>query len=56
MNIVVFNACVLIGWVMVLAGGWMLNPAFGLIGAGALLIAMTFFASFLGGVHRKAQH
>lgn len=53
MSAIVFNLSMLIGWGMVLVGGWMLNPAWGLAIAGALLILMTAFAAHVGGVYAR---
>lgn len=51
MSALVFNLCMLLGWLMVLAGGYMLSPAWGILGAGALLVAFTFVWALLAGVH-----
>jgi hypothetical protein len=56
MSAIVFNLSMLIGWGMVLAGGWMLNPAWGLVGAGSLLIVLTAFAARLGGVYASRKN
>jgi len=49
MNIRVFNVCLLLGWIMVLAGGVMLNPGWGVAFAGGLLIVLTLSAAYIAG-------
>lgn len=51
MNVHVFNATLLVGWLLVLAGGIVLNVGAGLLGAGLLLIVLVFaVARVAGGV------
>ncbi len=54
-NIKVFNLCLLLGWLMVLAGGVVLNVGWGIIAAGALLIALTLVAAYLAGWEQPAR-
>lgn len=49
MNIKVFNVCLLLGWLMVLAGGVVINPGWGIAIAGGLLIALTLAAAYIAG-------
>lgn len=49
MNAHVFNACLLVGWLLVLAGGVLLNVGAGLAAAGLLLIVLSFLASRIAG-------
>jgi hypothetical protein len=47
----VFNACLLLGWGLVLVGGIVLNPGAGLLGAGLLLIALAMLGAKIGGLY-----
>lgn len=49
MNLRIFNVCLLLGWLMVLAGGIAIHPGWGLAIAGALLIVLTLAAAYLAG-------
>jgi len=50
LNIKIFNACLLVGWVMATAGGMILNLGAGLCGGGVLLIALTIGMVKIGGL------
>jgi hypothetical protein len=50
MNIKVFNLCLSVGWLMILAGGVVIHPGWGLAIAGAVLFIGTLAAAYLGGV------
>jgi hypothetical protein len=50
MNPIVFNICILLGWLMVLAGGCMLSVPIGLTVAGVLMIALVFIVARAVGV------
>ncbi|HUX23216.1 MAG TPA: hypothetical protein VMV87_01240 [Burkholderiales bacterium] len=52
MNALVFNACLLIGWLMALAGGCLVNPAYGLLGGGLLLLLLTILMARMGGIYQ----
>lgn len=52
MNIKTFNVCLLLGWLMVLAGGVVIHPGWGLAIAGALLIFLTLAAAYIAGWER----
>ena len=52
MTVFAFNASLLLGWALVLAGGVILSPGWGLVGAGLLMIAQTFLIAFRAGVGR----
>jgi hypothetical protein len=54
MNVRVFNVCLLLGWLMVLAGGVVIHPGWGLAIAGALLVVLTLAAAYLAGWERPA--
>lgn len=54
MNVRIFNLCLLLGWLMVLAGGVVIHPGWGLAIAGALLIVLTLAAAYLAGWERPA--
>lgn len=57
MNIRVFNVCLLLGWLMVLAGGIVIHPGWGIAIAGGLLIALTLAAAYIAGWEQpKAPH
>ena len=49
MSVIVFNACLLLGWLLVLAGGVLLSPGAGLLGAGLLLIVLCFMGVRVAG-------
>lgn len=57
MNLLVFNASLLVGWALVLVGGCMLNLGAGLIGGGVLLLLIVLLCARMGGVYapRKAE-
>ena len=50
MNIKIFNACLLVGWLMVTIGGCILNIGAGLCAGGALLIGLTLAMVKIGGL------
>lgn len=52
MTVLAFNLSLLLGWVLVLAGGVILSPGWGLVGAGLLLIVQTLVIAFRAGVGR----
>lgn len=49
MNILIFNIGLLLGWLMVLAGGVMLHLAGGIAAAGVLLLVLVFLSVRLAG-------
>ena len=49
MSIYAFNAGLLIGWLLVLAGGLLISPGWGLGVAGALLIALVLLSVRVAG-------
>lgn len=53
-NIKIFNICLLLGWLMVLAGGVAINPGWGVVAAGGLLIVLTLMAAYLAGWEQAA--
>lgn len=46
-----FNTCLLVGWLFVLAGGCIVNPGYGLVFAGLLLLAMVCLVARFAGVY-----
>ncbi|MDE2441177.1 MAG: hypothetical protein KGP14_09140 [Betaproteobacteria bacterium] len=50
MNLRIFNAALLIGWLMALVGGLLYDIALGLIGGGLLLLMITACVVRLGGI------
>lgn len=55
MNIKIFNACLLTGWLLVLAGGLWLDPGLGLVASGLLLIVLVLIVSRLAGIYAEPQ-
>lgn len=51
MNAYIFNACLLLGWLLVLAGGCLFNVAAGLVGAGLLLLVLVVLVARHAGVY-----
>lgn len=51
MNIQLFNASLLIGWLLVLVGGLLLSPGWGLAGSGLLLIGLVLVVSRIAGIY-----
>lgn len=51
MNAHLFNACLLIGWLLVLAGGCLVHVGYGLVFAGLLLLVVVLFVSRMAGVY-----
>ncbi|WP_063550061.1 hypothetical protein [Burkholderia territorii] len=49
MDVKIFNVCLLLGWLMVLAGGIVINPGWGVAIAGGLLVMLTLIAAYLAG-------
>lgn len=56
MNIKIFNACLLVGWLLVLAGGIWLDPGLGLIAAGLLLIVLVLVVSHMAGIYSEQDY
>lgn len=54
MTVQIFNACLLVGWLLVLVGGVIVNPGVGLFVAGVLLVVLTFVVSRVFGVAAPA--
>jgi len=55
MDIKIFNACLAIGWLLILIGGVLVHAGLGLAVAGAVLILMSFLsARIAGGVYQAA--
>lgn len=54
MNIKHFNAALLLGWLLVLVGGCLINPGAGLIVGGLLLIVLVIGAAISAGLYDPA--
>lgn len=50
MHIKVFNLCLLLGWILVLVGGIVIHPGWGIAIAGALLLVLTLATAYLAGI------
>jgi hypothetical protein len=50
MNIRAFNLSLLLGWLLVLAGGVIIHPGWGLAVAGAVLLFLTLASAYLAGL------
>lgn len=55
MNIKVFNVCLLLGWAMILAGGVIVSPGWGIAVAGAVLFVGTGVAAYVFGFQAPKQ-
>ena len=55
MPIKLFNLCLLLGWLMVLAGGVVIHPGWGIAIAGALLLLLTLASAYLAGLHDSTK-
>lgn len=54
MNIKLFNVALLVGWLMVLAGGVVIHPGWGIALAGVLLIVLVLASAYLAGLYAPA--
>jgi len=54
MNAHIFNICLLLGWLFVLAGGIYLNVGAGLVAGGVLLLGIVFAVARMAGVYVPA--
>jgi hypothetical protein len=50
MDLRVLNVCLLLGWLMVTAGGIIVHPGWGIVGGGLTLIVLTVVMAIMGGV------
>lgn len=50
MNPFVFNACILIGWLMVLVGSCMASISIGLFFSGLLMVVLVLIVAHVAGV------
>ena len=50
MNIKIFNIALIVGWLMVLTGGVVINPGWGIALSGALLLLMTMASAYIAGL------
>ena len=51
MHIKLFNVCMLLGWLMVLAGGVLINPGWGIAIAGGLMLVLVLAVAYVGGLY-----
>jgi hypothetical protein len=54
MNAHIFNICLLVGWLLTLAGGVYMNVGAGLVGGGVLLLVVVFAVARMAGVYMPA--
>ncbi len=52
MDIRIFNVALLIGWLMILAGGVVIHPGWGLAIAGAVLLVLTLASAYIAGLRK----
>lgn len=50
MDLQTFNRALLAGWLLLLIGGVVIHPGWGLAVAGAALIGLTFAVAWIGGI------
>lgn len=50
MNVKIFNLCLLLGWLMVLGGGVLINVGWGIAFAGGLLLVLTLGGAYMAGL------
>lgn len=55
MDVKLFNLCLLLGWLMVLAGGVIIHPGWGIALAGVLLLLLTLASAYLAGLHEAKR-
>lgn len=55
MDVKIFNLCLVLGWLMVLAGGVVVHPGWGIAIAGALLLVLTLASAYLAGLHARQK-
>ena len=51
MNLSVFNAAILLGWILVLVGGVLIHVGLGLMLGGVALLVLVHLAVRMGGIH-----
>lgn len=49
MHVLVFNVSLLVGWLLVLCGGVIVNLGLGLVAAGLLLVVLTIVSARMAG-------
>jgi len=55
MNVKIFNVAMMVGWLMVLAGGVVIHPGWGVAIAGALLLVLSLASAYLAGLYAPGQ-
>lgn len=53
MHLHVFNASLIIGWLLFSGGSIMVHPGFGLAASGLMLVFLTLFVSRIAGLRAK---
>ena len=51
MKLIIFNICIAVGWLMVLAGGVIINVGWGIAVAGVLMLLLVLAGAYLGGIY-----
>lgn len=51
MTLKAFNLATLLGWLLVVVGGCLVDVGYGLVAGGLLLIGITFFMARMAGVY-----
>lgn len=51
MNLRIFNASLLIGWLLVLAGGVIVNVGWGLAIGGGVLLLLALLSAYIAGIY-----
>jgi hypothetical protein len=55
MNVRLFNACMLAGWLLVMIGGCLVHLGGGLVFGGMLLLAVAFIVARVAGIYVPAR-
>ena len=51
MKLIIFNICIAVGWLMVLAGGVIINVGWGIAVAGVLMLLLVLSGAYFGGIY-----
>lgn len=54
MDLQTFNRSLLVGWLLLLVGGVLIHPGWGLAVGGLSLILLTFAVAYVGGLKAQA--
>jgi hypothetical protein len=55
MNLKVFNVCLLLGWLMILGGGVMINVGWGIAISGGLLLLLSLVSAYVVGLYQPKE-